>query len=394
MWARAATLAALLVVAVTGSAAEATVPEGNLLQNPSAEDGPPGLPGWTVEGSLTAFPYDTPGEPGGAYFFAGGDGADPITRAYQTFDVAQAADEIDGCRVSATFAGNFGGRGSEEDRAGADVAFFDKDGGVLNVFQIGYPTAADRSNATGLFSYTQTQTVPAETRSIKFTVTAQRSGEGYNDGFADNLSLSLAEKEPSGGGGQAPAPVAGQTVVVRVTRGTATFRYHITIQLPGGPCSIPPELVQQLLDQIAVFLAAQPVIDARKGEVELKTASDQSGRFSRGVFELKQRAAATPLTELVMRGGSFAKTCKGRGARVSAARRRVVRQLFGRAHGRFRTRGRNSSATIRGTQWLVKETCAGTLTTSRRGTVVVRDLVKHRTRVLHSGESYLARAPR
>jgi hypothetical protein len=73
------------------------------------------------------------------------------------------------------------------------------------------------------------------------------------------------------------------------------------------------------------------------------------------------------------------------------AKRRRSRQLFGNAHGRFRTRGRHSVATIRGTKWLVKDTCKNTLTRSIQGTVVVRDLVKRRTVTLKSGQRYLAR---
>jgi ferric-dicitrate binding protein FerR (iron transport regulator) len=62
--------------------------------------------------------------------------------------------------------------------------------------------------------------------------------------------------------------------------------------------------------------------------------------------------------------------------------------------GRFRTRGRNSTATVRGTQYLVKDTCKGTLTKVTAGTVVVRDLTLRRTKVLRAGRSYLAHPPR
>jgi hypothetical protein len=39
----------------------------------------------------------------------------------------------------------------------------------------------------------------------------------------------------------------------------------------------------------------------------------------------------------------------------------------------------------------VIDRCDGTLTTVKRGTVVVRDRVKHRTVTLKSGQRYLAR---
>ena len=69
-----------------------------------------------------------------------------------------------------------------------------------------------------------------------------------------------------------------------------------------------------------------------------------------------------------------------------------IRRLRGRARGRFRTVGRNSAATIRGTDWTITDRCDGTLTTVRRGTVKVRDFGLHKTVVLHAGEKYLARA--
>jgi hypothetical protein len=173
-------------------------------------------------------------------------------------------------------------------------------------------------------------------------------------------------------------------------RGIVVFSYTITIFFPGGPCALSQGDVQRLVDAIAVLLPGRPVIDATKGEVELTAAKDSSGgtqtaRFSSGAFRIIQKPAAEPLTELVMTGGSFA------GCAQRKNQRRVVRQLFGSGRGRFRTRGRHSTATIRGTSWLVKETCAGTLTVSQKGTVVVRDLVKHRTVTLHTGERYLAR---
>ncbi len=44
---------------------------------------------------------------------------------------------------------------------------------------------------------------------------------------------------------------------------------------------------------------------------------------------------------------------------------------MGVAKGRFRTRGRHSAATIRGTKWLTEDKCQSTLVASERGTVTV-----------------------
>jgi hypothetical protein len=116
----------------------------------------------------------------------------------------------------------------------------------------------------------------------------------------------------------------------------------------------------------------------------------QKGKFSRGVFRIKQ-TTHSPLTSAeMMGGGNFTRDCRRQAPKVSAARRRPHRQLFANVKGRFRTRGRHSTATVRGTQYLVKDTCRGTLTLVSRGTVVVRDFRKHRTVIVHSGHQYLA----
>jgi hypothetical protein len=67
--------------------------------------------------------------------------------------------------------------------------------------------------------------------------------------------------------------------------------------------------------------------------------------------------------------------------------------LLGDAKGRFRTRGRFSQATVRGTQWGVRNRCDGTLTIVRRGVVVVNDFALHKNVVVRAGHSFLARAP-
>ena len=60
-------------------------------------------------------------------------------------------------------------------------------------------------------------------------------------------------------------------------------------------------------------------------------------------------------------------------------------------HGRFRSHGKNSVATVRGTLWLTKETCRGTMTRVKQGKVAVRDLHRKRTVLVRAGHSYLAK---
>jgi hypothetical protein len=119
-------------------------------------------------------------------------------------------------------------------------------------------------------------------------------------------------------------------------------------------------------------------VDAARGRVNLISARDargstQAGEFSGGAFVVSQQRAAPGLTDLRLVGGRANACGRGAsglpGARARQSRSRVIRRLRGNAHGHFRTRGKHSAATVRGTVWLTEDTCDGTLVTDSKGTV-------------------------
>lgn len=132
------------------------------------------------------------------------------------------------------------------------------------------------------------------------------------------------------------------------------------------------------------------IIDVTRGKILLTSATPgggtQSSLFYGGRFIVRQ-SKATGLTDLVLTGSG--PSCR-RSVSTSARKRNQLR-LWGDGHGNFRTRGRNSSATVRGTRWLVEERCSGTLTRVKRGVVEVRDSVRHRKVRVRAGKSYLAK---
>jgi hypothetical protein len=71
----------------------------------------------------------------------------------------------------------------------------------------------------------------------------------------------------------------------------------------------------------------------------------------------------------------------------------VVRYVWGKGRGRYRTRGRHSSGVVRGTTWLTADRCDGTLTRVVTGVVLVRDFRARKTVRVGAGASYLARGP-
>jgi Ca2+-binding RTX toxin-like protein len=167
-------------------------------------------------------------------------------------------------------------------------------------------------------------------------------------------------------------------------------RSEFGLRLPVG------QRFYKLGDSVKIPIGS--TIDAREGEVWLGTARNSKGArqeisASRGVFKVRQQSGKRPVTELRLVGSLAA--C-GRSATVRRAPknqpvRRLVTRVDKREPGKYRVRGRYSIGAATGTAWVTEESCDGTFTRVRSGVVRVRDLERNRTRVLHAGESYLAR---
>jgi hypothetical protein len=221
------------------------------------------------------------------------------------------------------------------------------------------------------------------------------------DGTGDACDLT---PNPPPGPVDTPTPELGSLLVAREVSG------DVFIALPAGFAAVAGAGVSQKgltfipLSQVREIPVGS-FLDTRRGTVRLTAArnaagSTQSGNFTRGLFQVLQssRRSARGLTDLVLKGGSFAAsrcTLRGSGARSAQRRlsRRVVRRLRSNASGRFRTRGRFAAATVRGTKWGMVDRCDGTLTRVTRGRVAVRDRRRRRTVIVRAGKSYLARAP-
>ena len=68
-----------------------------------------------------------------------------------------------------------------------------------------------------------------------------------------------------------------------------------------------------------------------------------------------------------------------------------MRKLWGKDKGgRFRTHGRDSVATVRGTAWTVADRCDGTVTRVTEGAVMVRDRHTGRRTLVRAGERHFA----
>jgi hypothetical protein len=155
----------------------------------------------------------------------------------------------------------------------------------------------------------------------------------------------------------------------------------------------------------AEALPVGTLFDTRHGEIALSTALDRDGNtqtalFRGGKFDVRQSAMGAGRTHLHLRGGDFsgcARPPHGARATIAAKKKRKgkVRSLWGKDdNGRYSTHGRNSAATVRGTEWLTEDRCEGTKTAVRSGAVKVYDRAKGRSVLVRAGRSYFARARR
>lgn len=197
------------------------------------------------------------------------------------------------------------------------------------------------------------------------------------------------------------APTEGQ-VLVRPSPGSGFVPLRDAASLPNGS-----------------------LVDARDGAITLTSASDRSGatqtaKFHGAVFQVLQDAGQRPVTELALRDTEGPISCEIRrsvrgfiraiggsrssplihqalregSATVASRKRRGRRGLWSNGRGRFRTRGRHGTASVRGTRWLTEDRCEGTFFRVTRGVVTVEDFARDRTVTLGPGDSYLARLRR
>jgi Ca2+-binding RTX toxin-like protein len=178
----------------------------NLLQNPGAEAGSPGttIPSWNTGGSgFDVVAYGAPSFPdtsvsaaigGGSNFFSGG--ATAVAHADQSIDVSASAAAIDAGTQAIDLSGYLGGFDGQEDNMVVTVSWLDQNGASIDAspLQIGPVTSSDRGGQTTLLFRSTSGTVPSGTRTLLVTQTATRLAGSDNDGYSDNLSVSL----PSG----------------------------------------------------------------------------------------------------------------------------------------------------------------------------------------------------
>jgi hypothetical protein len=225
----------------------------------------------------------------------------------------------------------------------------------------------------------------------------QTPGDKDGDGIPDDQDTS---------DGSLP-PIPGKTFDARVLSGDVFIKYA-----PGtGPRAVtPPKGFVPLKGAANIPIGSQ--LDTRKGHVSVTSSANSDGsksqaaEFYDAIFQVKQtvpkkkpKKPVALITDLVLKGEPSRSECAPiKGAAAAAAKKKkrgaksVLGSLWGSGKGKFRTDGKYSSATVRGTIWLVQDQCNGTLTKVKRGTVAVRDFKRKKTVSVKAGHSYLASA--
>src|SRR4051794_24646132 len=173
-----------------------------------------------------------------------------------------------------------------------------------------------------------------------------------------------------------PTPVPNKSVVIQPISGKTL------VKLPGSSKFEPVDVTRGIPNGSTV--------DTRKGKIRLFAIPKpgkpvENALFYDGIFKLKLAGGITELqlTEQLARCPS--------GKAAAAAKKPKTRKLWGDGSGSFRTRGQYSAATVRGTRWLVQDSCGKTLTKVAKGVVSVEDFVRHKKLLLRAPKSYTAR---
>jgi Bacterial Ig domain/Divergent InlB B-repeat domain/RTX calcium-binding nonapeptide repeat (4 copies) len=174
-----------------------------------------------------------------------------------------------------------------------------------------------------------------------------------------------------------PPPTPGSTANIALSSGTVSFtlpKSENAVELKGA-AQVPIGTEVDTTDGVAKVTVARAVT--------LDTSEFYDGDFT--VLQPGPRS----LGELKLQGGNFLDCVSSFRA---LAKKRPLRRLWGSGKGHFRTRGRYSSATVRGTKWLTEDLCGSTRITVVQGVVLVHDFVRNVDVSVKAGHSYRANA--
>jgi hypothetical protein len=153
----------------------------------------PGPGGITTINYLASGGFPSPTDPGpadrGDNFFSGG--TNLTSTMTQRIDVTNLAATIGGGHVSFLLSAWLGGYFNQNDTATVIAHFLNSSNAEIGAAQLAPVTAAERGNVTKFLLREQLAGLPSQTRFINLELSAVRLPTGENDGYADNIALTL-----------------------------------------------------------------------------------------------------------------------------------------------------------------------------------------------------------
>jgi hypothetical protein len=185
-----------------------------------------------------------------------------------------------------------------------------------------------------------------------------------------------------------PPPPPGPTGGAPVTGGPTPGRAPGTVKLPGTSTFVPVKAGQSL--------PAGTIVDVSNGKgIRLTDAKgnalDIYGEKD-GVPSMAKIVRTSGLVELQLMGGNF-KACGKRVTAVAGKVEKPVRRLWAKGKGKFRTKGRFISATIRGTWWETRDFCDRSGVRVKEGSVLATNLITKQKKVVPKGKIYSVPKP-
>jgi hypothetical protein len=288
-------------------------------------------------------------------------------------------------------------------RSGVKIVFNDGSGFGGNTLG----TVTTDKNGQAVFDYVPT----TSGTDFNLTAFADLNGNGTQDPNEPTRTSKIAV-----GGNVTQPPIQGQSATAAPLAGTVKVKFPKNF----APAGKQDAFAHSAANKFTVLKNAETIpvgseIDVSRGSIQLASSTSgvataatiQTGTFSAcqpskmkksckapssgtNSFTMMQSSTGNGLTEMVMTGSLSCPS--GKGKAVAAKRKKKSRSIWGSDNGgKFRTRGRNASATVRGTEWFTKDTCSGTTTKVTRGSVTVKDFTKKKNVVVKQGHSYTAK---
>ena len=160
------------------------------------------------------------------------------------------------------------------------------------------------------------------------------------------------------------------------------------VKLPGSNTYVPLSEAKDLPNGTIVSLGGQ-------AEIQLDDTSGNHMIFygqSDGVpsqFIFQGTKGGVVQLQLTGGGSSSSHSYSLNRPGAKAKPKKPTRRLWGSGKGKFTTKGKYASATVRGTNWLIADYADHTLVTVRRGLVAVQNFVTKKTVLVPAGHSVI-----